>query len=103
MTPRLAPPRHAPPARSARRRLTQLPVALVLLTMLAGLLTVQQHHFRVGCYLLALAMLEAAGLRLLLPTREAGLLAVRGRPLDVAVLLGLGLTVLVLTKVVPAG
>jgi len=90
------------PERQANR-LTQLPVALALLTLLAGLGTVKLHHFRVGCYLVALAMLGAGVLRLVLPARQAGLLVVRGRPLDVAVLIILGLAVLALAKVVPAG
>jgi len=87
-----------PPA----RRFTQLPVAVALLTLLAGLGTVKLHHFRAGCYLVALAMVGAAGLRLVLPARRAGLLVVRSRPLDVAVLLALGVAVLLLAKVVPA-
>lgn len=70
--------------------------------LVAGLGTVKLHHFRAGCYLVALAMLAAAGMRLLLPPRRAGLLAVRSRPLDVAVLGTLGLAVLLLAKVVRA-
>lgn len=92
----------AVPPRPPRRPLAQLPVAAALATLLAGLVTVKLHHFRAGCYLVALAMLGAAGLRLVLPTRRAGLLVVRSRPLDVAVLGSLGLAVLLLAKVVRA-
>lgn len=100
-SPTRRPPAPAGPGQPARR-FTQLPVALALLTLLAGLVTVKLHHFRAGCYLVALAMLGAAALRLVLPARRAGLLVVRGRPLDVAVLLTLGVAVLLLAKVVPA-
>ncbi len=91
-----------PPAVPPTRRFTQLPVAAALLTLLVGLGTVKLHHFRAGCYLVALAMVGAAALRLVLPARRAGLLVVRSRPLDVAVLATLGVAVLLLAKVVPA-
>jgi hypothetical protein len=83
-------------------RLTQTPVAVALITLLAGLVTVKLHHFRAGCYLVALGMLAGAGLRLVLPARRAGLLVVRSRPLDVAVLGTFGVAVLLLAKVVTA-
>lgn len=85
-----------------RPTLVQLPAALAVATLLAGLVTVKLHHFRAGCYLVALAMLGAAGLRLALPARRAGLLVVRSRPLDVVVLGSFGLAVLLLAKVVRA-
>ncbi|MGI8682533.1 MAG: DUF3017 domain-containing protein [Mycobacteriales bacterium] len=87
---------------ASRRRFTQVPVALAVGTLLAGLATVKLHHFRAGCYLVAVAMLGSGVLRLLLPARPAGLLVVRSRALDVVVLLTLGVAVLVLAKVVPA-
>lgn len=82
--------------------LTQLPVAAAFGVVLAGLLIVRLHHFRAGSYLMALGMLGAAGLRLVLPARRAGLLVVRSRGLDVAMLTTLGVAVLVLAKVVRA-
>lgn len=100
--PPLRPGTPAVQPRRPRRPFAQLPVAAVVATLLAGLVTVKLHHFRAGSYLVALAMLGAAGLRLVLPTRRAGLLVVRSRPLDVAVLAILGFAVLVLAKVVRA-
>lgn len=52
-------------------------------------------YFRRGSIVLAGSVLLAAFLRLLLPTDEAGMLVVRSKKIDVAVLatLGIGLTV----------
>lgn len=79
----------------------QWPITVTLLVLGSGLLTVWLHHFRAGGYLVAAALLGAAGLRAVLPPRAAGLLVVRGRALDVGVLASLGAAVLVLTFVVP--
>jgi len=51
--------------------------------------------------LAAFGVLLAAGCRLLLPARDAGLLVVRGRAFDVAVLLSLAIPMMVLAVVVP--
>jgi hypothetical protein len=42
-------------------------------------------------------------LRLLLPVRRAGFLAVRSRPLDVVLLAGTGLALTVIALAIPAG
>jgi hypothetical protein len=46
-------------------------------------------------------LLGAAVLRLILPTRSVGMLAVRSRAFDVATLLAFGIAVIVLTLAVP--
>lgn len=79
----------------------EAPTVLVLLLAAAGLLAVWMHYWRKGLYLVGLALLVGALLRLLLPTRRAGLLVVRGRRTDIAVLTALGTAVLVLARVVP--
>lgn len=84
-----------------RGRVTDAPLAAVLALAATGLLVVYLHHFRVGSLLLALALLLAAGLRLTLSARRAGLLVVRSRTLDVLALGLLGLAVAVLAIAVP--
>ncbi len=79
----------------------QWPITVILLMLAGGLLTVQLHHFRAGAYVMALALLGAAALRLLLSPRAAGLLVVRSRLLDVALTGALGFTVLVLAYLIP--
>jgi hypothetical protein len=53
--------------------------------------------------LIGLALIGAAVLRLLLPVRRAGFLAVRSRPLDVVLLAGTGLALTVIALAIPAG
>lgn len=73
----------------------------VLLGVLIGLALVGQDFWRRGLSLVGLSLLAGAGLRLMLPTRTAGLLVVRGRRFDVAALASLGTVVLVLLATVP--
>lgn len=79
---------------SAMRR--EWPLLSVLLGIVVAMAFVAMDRFRVGSVLLALSVIAAFGLRLLLPEESAGLLAVRRRSVDLAVLgvLGLGLGVL---------
>ena len=78
-----------PPSRHGLLR--QWPIALVLLGMAAACTMIAMDSFRRGCVVLSASVLLAAFLRLLLSDADAGLLAVRGRRLDVAILLVLGL------------
>ena len=50
---------------------------------------------------LAFELEVAAGLRIALPTRQAGLLVVRGRAFDAAVLLAMGLALVALATSIP--
>jgi hypothetical protein len=78
----------------------QLPLLVVLLVVGAGLLLVTLGEWRQGLVVIGLALIGAGVLRLLLPVRRVGLLAVRSRPVDVLLLLGVGvaLTALTLTR-----
>ncbi len=67
----------------------QLPYALVLLTMAIGLLRIVQYHWREGSAWIGGALLVAALLRAVLPPRTAGMVAVRGRAVDVLWCVGL--------------
>lgn len=88
--------------RSRLRRTPDWPFLAVLTVLAVGLLGVSQHHWRKGLYVVAAAVLLGAALRLVLPVRSAGLLAVRTRVTDVVVLTTLGLVVGGLAAAVPA-
>lgn len=66
-----------------------------------GLLAVALHYWRKGLYVIGVALLVGAALRLLLPARRAGLLAVRSRTADVTTLALLGAAIVILAAVVP--
>ncbi|MEO8775276.1 MAG: DUF3017 domain-containing protein [Candidatus Nanopelagicales bacterium] len=84
-----------------RRRFREWPITLVLSVVAISLVIVANGHFRRGCVLLAGAVVLAFFLRALLPSRDAGMLAVRSRRVDVVVLGVLGLAVSVLSLWVP--
>ena len=67
----------------------------------AGLLLVTFEHWRRGLVVVGLALVGAALLRLLLPVRRVGFLAVRSRPLDVALLAGTGVALTVIVLLIP--
>lgn len=102
-----APPGETPPAEPivqptrVQRRWREWPIGLVLTCVAISLLVVAANHFRRGSVLLAASVLLATGLRLVLPARQAGLLAVRSRLVDVIALAGLGGGLMVLALVVP--
>ena len=52
---------------------------------------------------MGLALVGAGLLRLLLPVRRAGFLAVRSRPVDVVLLAGTGLALTVIARTMPSG
>jgi hypothetical protein len=82
-------------------RLRQLPALAVLAVAAAGLWLVAAVDARPGVIVVGLALLLAAGLRLSLPTRQAGWLVVRTRGLDASCLLLLGFSILVLANTIP--
>jgi hypothetical protein len=83
--------------------LRQLPLLVVLLVVGLGLLLVTFQHWRMGLVVIGLALVGAGLMRLLLPARSAGFLAVRSRPVDVVLLAGTGLTLAVLARTIPSG
>jgi Protein of unknown function (DUF3017) len=87
--------------RSDRPRVREWPITLVLLCVATGLAVVLSNHFRRGSVVISAALLLAALLRLVLPPRRAGLLAVRSRFFDVVVLATLGLAMFATAVVVP--
>jgi hypothetical protein len=79
----------------------QWPITASLAVVLAGLVVVASGHFRRGTLLLSFGVALALFLRLLLPGSEAGLLAVRSKKVDVAVLATLALGTSLLALWVP--
>ena len=74
---------------------------LVLLCVAASLLVVAMDRFRVGSLMLAASLVLAFVLRLVLPTRRAGLLVVRSRTVDLIVLGCLAIALIVFSLSVP--
>ena len=83
-------------------RLQGAPFAAVVLDVATGLAAVGLDYWRTGLFVVAGGLGLAALLRLVLPARDAGLLVVRSRVVDVVVLGGLGVGMGVLAAVVPA-
>jgi hypothetical protein len=80
----------------------QLPLLAVLIVVGLGLLQVALDHWRTGLVVIGLALVGAAVMRLLLPVRRAGFLAVRSRPVDVVLLAGTGLALTVVALTIPS-
>ena len=81
----------------------QMPLVAVLLVVGVGLLQVAFEHWRRGLVVIGLALVGAALLRLLLPLRRVGFLAVRSRPVDVVLLAGTGIALTVIALAIPGG
>jgi hypothetical protein len=99
-----APSRHGSGPGLRALDLRNLPIVLVVALGATGIgysAAVPVHWLR-GVLLLAAACGLAGVFRLLLPVRQAGLLAVRGRVADVACYLGLAAAISVLGLALPA-
>jgi Protein of unknown function (DUF3017) len=81
--------------------LRQLPLLAVLVVVGIGLLVVTFDHWRTGIVIMGLASIGGAVLRAFLPVRRAGFLAVRSRPVDVALLAGTGVVLTVIVLLIP--
>lgn len=79
----------------------QWPIAVVLLCVGASLAVVALDQFRTGSLMLAGSLTLAFALRLTLPGDRAGMLAVRSRGVDLAVLGVLAAALLVFALWVP--
>lgn len=76
---------------------------IVLLIAVAGLARVLAEHWRQGSVLLGGALLVAAVLRAALPPHRAGLLAIRGRMIDVLCYSGFGVVIVALALTITRG
>ena len=79
----------------------QLPLLAVLVTVAVGLLLVVFDHWRKGLVVVGVALIAGAVLRLLLPLRRVGFLAVRSRPVDVVLMAGAGVLMTVIALAIP--
>ncbi len=84
--------------RLPRSRFREWPISLVILGIGLSMIFVATDHFRRGSLVLAVSVVLATFLRLFLPENQPGMLAVRSKGVDVAVLavLGVGLTIFAL-------
>jgi hypothetical protein len=80
-----------------------VPLALVLAVVAVGLLRIAQYHWRQGTVLIGGALLLAALLRALLPDNRIGMVAIRGRGMDVLLYSGLGLAVMAVALTIQGG
>jgi membrane associated rhomboid family serine protease len=81
----------------------QWPLLLVVAGVLGGLVSafLGPATWRPGCVVVGSSLVLGALLRLVLPTRAAGLLQVRGKAFDVVVVLLTGAAIIALAVVVP--
>ncbi|MBB4686317.1 DUF3017 domain-containing protein [Amycolatopsis jiangsuensis] len=68
--------------RGGRAWTVHVPFAVVLLLLLAAVERAFQYHWREGAVLVGVALLVAGLLRAVLPVEKAGLLAIRGKVVD---------------------
>ena len=83
------------------RTIDQWPLALVLLGLASGLVVLSFVDFRVGSIVLGGSIVFAGALRTVLTRERAGLLAIRGRPIDLLTMYGLGVALTTVAVVVP--
>ncbi|MEU0466495.1 DUF3017 domain-containing protein [Amycolatopsis sp. NPDC006131] len=91
------------PRRNRAAVLEQVPFALVMLLVAVAGVRIWQYHWRQGAAIIGGALLVAAILRAVLPGVRAGLLAIRGRPVDVLSYAGLGVLILFLAFTITDG
>ncbi len=74
---------------------------LILAAMAVGIVAAYIDDWRLGVRIVGLALVAAAVLRLVLPQRDAGMLAVRHRLVDVAILAAMGAALIFLAGDIP--
>lgn len=74
---------------------------VVVLTTAVGLAMVAFGPWRRGVALVGFALVFAAGMRMVTPEEEAGMLRVRSRWFDVTVLAGVGVSLVALSANIP--
>jgi hypothetical protein len=99
-----AEPEELPPPEEERRYPSTIGGAfylLILATMAGGIVVAYVDEWRLGVRIIGAALGLAAVLRLVLPQRDAGMLAVRHRLVDVAILAGIGAALIFLAGDIP--
>jgi len=87
-------------AGEAQRR-SEWPLVLTLLVGLTGLIVLTFYDWRNGVLVFAAGVILAGVLRAFLTDTAAGLLHVRGRMFDTALLIGVGAAIAILGLIVP--
>jgi Protein of unknown function (DUF3017) len=82
---------------------SHLAFSLVLVVAAVGMVRIGLYHWREGAVLIGGALLLAALFRAVLPDRRAGLLVVRGRPIDVLSYTGLAALILFVALTLAGG
>ena len=80
-----------------------VPAAVVAVIALVGLGLVLTQHWRRGAVLLGVALLVAAALRVTVPAERVGLLAIRGKAVDVLCYSGFGVAMVLLAATITRG
>jgi hypothetical protein len=81
----------------------QIPFSLVMVVVAIGLVRIALYHWREGTVLIGGALLLAAALRALLSDGRIGMVAIRGRGVDVLLYGCLGLAVLAVALTIQGG
>jgi hypothetical protein len=76
---------------------------LVLVVVMAGLVRIVMYNWREGTVLLGVALVVAAFLRAVLPNDRIGLIAIRGRGVDVLLYAGLGVLISAVALTIEGG
>lgn len=87
--------------RAGERSMNQWPLVVVLVALGAALVIIATGHWRKGAFAAGCAVLLGALLRLVLPEKVVGLLAVRSKWFDVVFMGVCGAAMLALTLIVP--
>ncbi|MBB1157753.1 MULTISPECIES: DUF3017 domain-containing protein [Amycolatopsis] len=69
--------------RGDRPWLVHVPFAVIMLLLAAAVVRALQYHWREGAVLVGVALFVAGALRAVLPEERAGLLAIRGKVVDI--------------------
>ncbi len=83
--------------------LHHLPFLLVMLVVAVAALRIGQYHWRQGAVLIGGALMLAGLLRAVLPDAKAGLLAIRGKPVDVLTYGALSVLILFIAFTITGG
>jgi hypothetical protein len=82
---------------------SHVPLILVLAVTAIGLARIGMYHWREGTVLLGAALLMAGLLRALIPAENIGMVAIRGRGIDVLLYSGLGLMIMAVALTIQGG
>jgi hypothetical protein len=92
-----------PPRTGKHPALIHLPFGLVMAVVAVGLVRIAQYYWREGTVWIGLALLLAAGLRVLLRDEQAGLVAIRSRAIDVLCYTAFGVMVIAVAMTIEGG